>query len=535
MDSEYIKNIIFCFQYAYETAERDNLVHLCCKSIIDDILKEQQMETYPIYKKIEIIRENLTNKIKDYLLTYNKQEINIGLLYFKALFRSKISNAGLEQLNFETSMRQEEILYLLLISQTSPSRKNNSILNGSKNMTLAFRLAYYYNILIDNIEHYSIQKEKFNLILEKDLSYIFKEGGFYSKEFSDYMDELLFMNLYEMPEDSSIETQAIDNEMKRKGITIERIKNEIDSIIKKYIGFTFKNLRDFISFTIEYFNDNKLFFVMNKEEMSLKLKKVGMEAEFNNIIKTFCVDLNLNEVSGKINLVRAMELRSILQMDDKIIIFPIDLIYNINCFEKFITRKHFIEYLTLDLEPQLKEQLDRELSRYEEKMSTFLSYVLLDVFTKNGYIVPKINNIPIPEIKSIIKVDDKKKTINILNDKKLSGDIDVLAINDSKKEIYNVEIKYYKPLDNLYEIHSLTKNKERDKNVKNPLHRAQILFDNRPTVLKFMGLDESKANNYNIRTIFVTPRPDYWMKENSRNVEYYEWVEFIDSINKKLL
>lgn len=210
MNPQDIKNVQYWFQYAYETAETDPLVHFCCKQIKDDIVKVHENKIGTLEERIESIKLELCNKIKIYLMTYNRQEIYIGLMYFKQLFRSKSSDTNYEKNDFEYSLRQEEILHLLLIAQTSTSIKNNSILNGSKNMAFSFRLAYYYSVLIDNIKQYSSCKEEFNQKLKKDIGYIFEEGGFYSKQYANYMDDFLLMNLYEMPEDSQIQTRKIN-------------------------------------------------------------------------------------------------------------------------------------------------------------------------------------------------------------------------------------------------------------------------------------------------------------------------------------
>lgn len=175
------------------------------------------------------------------------------------------------------------------------------------------------------------------------------------------------------------------------------------------------------------------------------------------------------------------------------------------------------------------------LDKHEEKLSSFLAYALLDEFSVNGYVVPKCGDELIAEIKSINKVMEDKKQRNILNDGKNKGDIDVLAADLKKKEIYNIEIKYYQPLGDIGEMYSVKKEDERSKNIVNPIRREQILYDNMEAVLGFLRLDPWEADKYKIRTIFVTPRPDYWLKKEKYDIEYYEWVEIVDGIRKKSL
>lgn len=318
-------------------------------------------------------------------------------------------------------------------------------------------------------------------------------------------------------------------------MTYNQIKNEVGDIVKKNFGFTFEDLNNLtrciynIQKTIDICYIDKTV-ISDKINTDFKMKRETLDS----IIDFFSIELNIN-ANEKIDLIRVLELKSILQLEGSVLIHLLDLIYNINCFEKFLMRKHFVEYLTYNWNSNARTQLDKSLSKLEEKVSSFLAYVLLDVFITSGYRVPMNKNIPLAEIKSITKIDDDKRTINILNIDNSSGDIDVLAISESKKEIYNVEIKYYKPLDNIQSIYSSTKEAERKKNVKTPLNRGEILYYNRSTVLKYMDLDVSESAVYKVRTILVTPRPDYWMQQDNRGVEYYEWVEFIDALKKNLL
>ena len=60
-------------------------------------------------------------------------------------------------------------------------------------MELSLRLTYYYCVLTDNLEHYTIHKEKCGGLLEKNMKLLFKEGCFYSEEYADYMDSQLFI------------------------------------------------------------------------------------------------------------------------------------------------------------------------------------------------------------------------------------------------------------------------------------------------------------------------------------------------------
>lgn len=535
MKTDNIDKIISIFQNLYTYTEEDFLIHICCQSIIDEIIDKVSKRQHSIEEKIEQVRDELKGKIRKYLTIYKKDEVNIGLSCLKAFFKVRISDTNNEQNDFEESMRLEEILNLILLENESEARGMNSITNESKNMEISFMLAYYYCVLSDNIEHYVEQKEKYNKFLENDLKLIFKEGYFYSEEYSNYMDSYLFMNLYEVPEDSVIKTPEIRERMQKKKLTIEEIRCLQESTVKTYLGFSFEDLWVFIRFLFQHQNNDVYFFMGEKETVDEIDKKYGIGAEVERIIDYFSMNFSLINNAERINKIRLLELKSILRIDGSLLIYPLEFVFNSNCFEKIVLKKHFLNYLVFSLEDSQKLEFGRMLNKHEEKLSSFLAYALLDEFYINGYFVPICGEGPMAEITSIIKVMEDKKQKNILKDGEDKGDIDVLAADQEKKEIYNIEIKYYQPLGELREMYSVKKENERNKNIVKPLRREQILYDNMEVVLRFLGLDPCEAEIYRIRTIFVTPRPDYWLKKEKQGIEYYEWVEMLDGIRKKLL
>lgn len=535
MKTDIIDIIISIFQNVYAFTERDILIHKCCQNIIDEIVDKVSKRQHSIEEKIEQVRDELKGKIRIYLTTYKKDEVNIGLSCLKAVFKVRISDTNNDQNDFEESMRLEEILNLILLENESEARGMNSIIYGSKNMEISFRLAYYYCVLSDNMEHYVVRKEKYNKLLENDLKLIFKEGYFYSEEYSNYMDSYLFMNLYEVPEDSVIKTPAIKERMQKKKLTIEEIRCLQESAVKTYLGFSFEDLRLFIQFLFQHQNNDVYFFMGEKDTVDELEKSHGIGAEVERIIDYFSMDFPLISSAEKINKIRLLELKSILKIDGSLLIYPLEFVYNSNCFEKIVLKKHFLNYLAFGLEDSQKAEFEKKLDKHEEKLSSFLAYALLDEFCVNGYIVPKCGEEPMAEITSIIKVMEDKKQKNILNDGENKGDIDVLAADQEKKEIYNIEIKYYQPLGDIGEMFSVKKENERNTNIVKPIRREQILYDNMEAVLRFLGLDPCEADKYKIKTIFVTPRPDYWLKKEKQNIGYYEWVEMLDGIRKKSL
>lgn len=530
-----IDKIISFFYEVYLFTDEDMLIHRCCQQIIDEIVDKASKRPCTIEEKLRQIRDELKDKIRIYLTTYKRDEVNIGMSYLKAYYKVRISDMKNEQDDFEYSTRFEEILNLILLENESEVKGKNSIINGSKNMEMSFRLAYHYCVLDDNMGHYTGQKEKCNKFLKDDLKLIFKEGSCYSEEYSNYMDSYLFMNLYEVPEDSEIQTPAIRKRIQKKKLAIEEIRRLQESALKTYLGFSFEDLRLFTDFLFQHQHNNVYFFMGEKDTVDEIDKMFGIGAEAERIIDYFAIDFPRINNTQKVNKIKLLELKSILKIDGSLLIYPFEFVFNSNCFEKMVLKKHFFEYLAVGLEDSQRAEFGRALDKYEEKLSSFLAYVLLDEFCVNDYIVPKCGEEPMAEITSIIKVMEDKNQKNILKDGENKGDIDVLVADPEKKEIYNIEIKFYQPLENAREMYSVKKEDERNKNIVNPLRREQILCKNMDAVLHFLELDPCEAEKYRIRTIFVTPRPDYWLKKERPGVEYYEWAEMLDGIRKKSL
>ena len=108
-----IDKIISIFSMVYLWADEDMLIHRCCRQIIDEIVDKASKRPCTIEEKLGQIRDELKDKIRIYLTTYKKAEVNIGLSCLKAYYKVRISDMKNEQDDFEDSMRFEEILNLM--------------------------------------------------------------------------------------------------------------------------------------------------------------------------------------------------------------------------------------------------------------------------------------------------------------------------------------------------------------------------------------------------------------------------------------
>ena len=526
-DDTHIKKITDYVQEAYVWAEEDNIIDAAVNMNMKEIIDEVRLSKNTISEKVNILHNLLKDEIKKFLLTYNKIELMIGLLELKTFLRTKMS--GEYNGDYEIINRHEEILYLIqiVLSSCENEFKNKSLIDGTKNLAMSFRFSYYYNVLSNNIEWFLSQGHKVDTTTV-DISDFFKEGVFYTDSYNKYMDNALLISQIENPDDMNIETLSIKEKVESKGISKEKIKENIDNIIKKY--FNLCNLNEFVYWGLRQKPEKFLIIKDKKEYFDLIKRKLDKSYDvFNSIIKTFSLNSLLNKKS-LLNDLRHIELRSIFESENTIIFYPFDFIYNCSCFEKFMLRRHFVEYYSILLDVNKREELNKELSKHEADISTYLAYVIADQLYINGYKLPMEDGSPYAEVKSIV-VNDR---LNLLKDgNSTQGDIDVLALNDLKKEIYNIEIKYYKPLHNLRDINSEHKIEERKKNIINPQKRACILKNNIKEVINFLGGHVEDSDKYKVRTIFITPRPDYWLFTDGKDIEYYTWVDFINEIKNK--
>ena len=67
----------------------------------------------------------------------------------------------------------------------------------------------------------------------------------------------------------------------------------------------------------------------------------------------------------RVNKIRLLELKSILKIDGFLLIFPLEFVYNSNCFEKIVLKKHFINYVDINLLDSQKIEFGKMLDKHE--------------------------------------------------------------------------------------------------------------------------------------------------------------------------
>ncbi len=525
--SEWYNELIDYIDQAYIWAETDSVLKYVVEQNINDIIAKIQADNkLMIDEKLKIFSQRIENEIAKFLFTYNEEELVIALLVLKARFRCAISSSENVQSDYEMVNRHSEILQLIkmLLRNTNKCFKGNSIINGTKNLAMSFRYAYYYNVVMNNIEMYNSQKSKIDFYFS--LYDVIKEGFFYTEEYNDFMDSMLRISEEVIPEESEIQTQELKDYLREKKYDIQAIKDEISESIYINLGFTFEHLNNFC-FKGNEDSSNIVYIEVNECKKHITKFFPDQKINFDNIISLF----SLNKIHGEDINISNIELRSIYLMEDTLIFHPLDLCWNISCFEKFLMRNQYTEMYFKLLDSSNIEKLKQELRKIESKISTYLAYIISEQMFLNGYIVPTKDDIPQAEITCLLK-QENGKSINLLHSDKNYGDIDVLALDKYKKQIYNIEIKFFKPLIWPLNIDDKYKISDREKYIQRALLRKNIIENNLSTVLSILG--EKEISNYNIRTIILSPRPDYWLQKYD-SVEYFDWVDFLGRIRSRNL
>jgi hypothetical protein len=238
---------------AYIWADTDPILQYTVTNNINDIIIEVQADNLlSLDERLKLLLQKLEEEIIKYLFTYNEKELVVGLLLLKAQFRSKISLSNNIQKDYEVVNRHSEILQLIkiLLRNNKGTFKGKSILNGSKNLAMSFRYSYYFNVIVDNIEMYNTINKDSNL--DTDLFNMLEEGFFYTDEYNNFMDSMLKISEEVIPEESEIQTLALQQYLRKKGYYIETIADEVNKYlydnlklkIEHINGFCFKGNND---------------------------------------------------------------------------------------------------------------------------------------------------------------------------------------------------------------------------------------------------------------------------------------------------
>lgn len=558
------KELSAVMKNSLECVDNQN-VKMIIKQLLVSQIKKCDVEGESILDKVHLLREDIIQYIELEIYKYRKDDLLIGLLSLKSSIHMEVSTG--EEAKFIIG---EEYKWVLSFIKLLLQLEDNNFMdakceNNDEKLSIVFALIRVLETINDNYDHYIA-----NDIGEKyDISFFLKEGSFYSEKFNQYMNDFYNIPKEQRPEQNNLEIDLFIKTADNR----EASKSEIDKCIEKVtienMGFSVAELQQFITCNLEEIMKNELsdkskweqflickfdkmsnseirsvgddmfrefmvefvalknpFILINKNEYYsvLEQKYRFSKDSYNNIINMFSLKkLNIRHCEST----SFIELKSILEVEEDLLFYPFDFLQIYSEFNSFLYKGHFIDYYINDYDREKYQKVRRELDEYEDKISTYLACVLGEILYKEGYDF-LVDNGEVMSIELSDLVIDHTK--NLL---KGNGDIDILAIDRKSKKILNVEVKNYKPL-----IHICKDNgkiEERRQHMSKVLARENILENNIKDVLGVFSLKEDEHTQYNVESILVTVRPDYWLTNEQMNIKYLNWVDFISLARKHSL
>lgn len=469
----------------------DNIENIC---IILDKLKELIIHSIKLYKKVDIIASGIMIKeICRRELIFIASEVDVWKIHSEY-------KLALELIRISLEIEESEFLGFSICEEDE---------YGNCSFISAIALLRFYINILENKNNAKFIKKEYTL---DEMLFDFIEDEAMRKFFYEYG----MMAGSEKPEDYNIQDEKLNIKLENNKNSKKDIINLTNEVINKGFNFSLDSLKSLAS--LKRVQKNNYSIINIERKTSFKKKNYCINAE--NIIQTFSLNNIKKDVDGEFS-VYDIELASFYEYEDYIIWGEVDFIQNISTFEKFSMSSHFLERYNLN------EEIIKESRQIQTKLSTYLSYVIADLLYSKGYKLPmeKIEDgYAIKAEIDKIKVSNK----NILN---TYGDIDVLALDENKKEILNIEFKHYKPAMNMKELMYNDKSKIEDKRIVDKVKKREgVIKENISEVVRFLGGNEKEK--FNVKSIIITSRPNFYAINMSKSVEYMTWNQFISWIEK---
>lgn len=353
----------------------------------------------------------------------------------------------------------------------------------------------------DEIVDTYYEKSRFDSSIEKPENYVIKNKNLLSK-------------LEEMNLDLLSMEEKVEEFLKEKyGITSEEIRSVVS------IPFRLKSLFDEYTFEYQFLQ----LIMISKEKLYEIIKcELGLDrTKFEKIIDLFSLQ-NLS-IQQSINNRIIYELKSIIRVNGLVIFGPYDLIQNYGVFKALHHSSHFPYFFIKDYQNNMS-LMNTEMDEITKHMTSYFVASVVDVLMNHGYRLPsekkKYNgkNIIVPRFE-INKIINGNK--NILANK---GDIDVLALDEKRKIIFNIEVKYYQPAISLKEMRFKDEKKISKKNtIEKIKNRHEVIELNKNLVLDLFDIQD-ESDEYTVKSLIVTARENFFLTSN--DYPYYNWNEF---------
>ena len=517
------KTVFAIWKYTY--MRYDEYISACEKEINDKYIKKIDVEDISLREKSEKLRRNYYDIIKDYLICYNKQEFLMGLIAVKDFITKMLTiEPTLPYINDERNSINMLISYVLSIDTSNFN--NHPLYCYDKKLANIFNLMRQLYLLECNLERYAIAEK--NKITLKDMAFSTVEDD----ELNNFYEEWSKQGIGEKFEDYQINDINVQKQIERLKVGPDFIRKDSNKVLKDKFGFDLDTLLSLNELVMDYcfktragvdcyLHNEKIgiCYYMPRTIIESKCEQKGISnGEVDAVLQVFSFE-NKNE--------QDIELSCFYLLDDCVYFGIIDMIQVFDIFEKFSLSGHFLQHYINDI------NFITLLHPSQKKLSTYMCYVLVDILIKHNYkfhiekfkYEGKTYLLPCAEIKNI-KVGNK----NILKD---LGDVDILFLDEYKKQIVCVEYKYFQPADSYDKMYSTDCNKfkkqicEKNKQIQG---RENVIRENVDYVVKFLG---GAAEKYTVKTIIVLARPNMYVytKEGKENINY-EVMTMID-FNKR--
>lgn len=501
---------------------------------IDRIVKVKIKEIIYKFKEMQIqkekLLEDLKHEMKIRLQFYRKDEIFVALLAIKESIRRSLimKNNNPDWLWLVISDASTVNLLMKLTSEICDF-ENHSICeleNGCSNFVNMIFFARRYNMIIENI---SLMQGK-DVQLE-DICF----EPIQTDETEKYFEIYLKNGLDEKPEDYKIQNEVLLKRLEDENKTPNKILDRLNNLLNIEFGFTrekyqllsvgllkmeFPKEKDFCEFVDgkkELFEAYPVF-VMEKT----LLQSICGEETIEALLNIFSINRNI------VNHIEAdeLELFCFYEVGEFVVFGNFDLSQTISMFEKFLISGHYIDIYKENISQ------NKEIKKAQNTLSKYFSASVADYLLGCGYDLPTeiYLGIEIPRAE-IEKIDVRGKNILISEHNEKLGDIDVLALNQEKKEVLIFELKFYKPAismnDMLFRDRSLVESKNVFRHIK---EREEAVRQNVDEVVNFI-LGERKMG-YTVKSILLTARANYYGIQEKK-VDYLTWTQFLEKAKRK--
>ena len=421
--------------------------------------------------------EYLWGDIVKLLTNYSKEDIYLLTEYIREQYAFKLQppNHHFRMIEFnEIALYMQNVLML---------KKFENFRELDNKIIICMEKIKLYNLIRVN----SSFKQRIDT--REDLLYIFSIND--EEELNSFLDnDYLDQFNYEKIEETDIDDIATNKYLKKIEILPFQIRNDLIDSLNSELGF---NSTDF----------NQVFKYICKKARALKkmeknthylgsIKSLYKDysisedqpiaiKSFNKVIEYFSLQRNLKNDSNP----RRMELRC-FNIDNEILQFGYVTAYEtLTIFSNILISGHYNNELDI--------KTRKEFDWAQQKLTKYFSYFVANELNKNGLDLPRKTNGEF--IVDIMDIGHKKGKVTF-------NDIDVLACNHSKRELYNIELKVYKPKIN---YRKMVMDSLKNKLVNSIIKREALIKENLVTIGDTFFHED--ISSYKVKSIVITSRP----------------------------